>query len=129
MRPVMMWITVPDDQQAAAITEALLAEKLVACVSVLRGVHSRYWWKGSRETASEILLTAKTLSVNVPAVIRRVRALHSYEVPEIVAIPIAAGNPAYLRWLRASIAVVNNTRSKRKPRTARPVNRVKGRVP
>lgn len=113
MKPVMIWITVPDARQAAAISDALLAEKLVACVSSVRGVHSRYWWKGACETASEILLTAKSMSANVPAIIRRVRALHSYDVPEIVAIPIAAGNPAYLRWLRTSIVVAGRKGSHR----------------
>lgn len=126
MRPVMIWITVPDERQAAAITDDLLAEKLVACVSAVRGVHSLYWWKGARETASEILLTAKSMSVNVPAIIRRVRALHSYEVPEIVAIPIAAGNPAYLRWLRTSIVVAGKKRGNRKTRAARSASRRRG---
>lgn len=126
MKPVMIWITVPDARQAAAITDALLAEKLVACVSAVRGVHSRYWWKGACETASEILLTAKSVSVNVPAIIRRVTELHTYEVPEIVAIPIAAGNPAYLRWLRSTIVVAEKKRGNRTTRSGRAGSRRRG---
>lgn len=114
MKPVMIWITVPDGRQAAAITDTLLAEKLVACVSAVRGLQSRYWWKGTCASATEILLTAKSVSANVPAVIRRVRELHSYEVPEIVAVPITAGNPAYLRWLRSSIVIAGRAGTRRR---------------
>lgn len=126
MRPVMIWITVPDARQAAAITDALLAEKLVACVSAVRDLHSRYWWKGTCATAAEILLTAKSMSVNVRAIIRRVKELHAYEVPEIVVIPITAGNPAYLRWLRSSIVVPGKKRPGRTTRAGRSDNRRKG---
>jgi periplasmic divalent cation tolerance protein len=105
MKLVNIFITVPDKRQAKEISAALLEEKLVACVSSIDRLRSRYWWKGALETSSELLLTAKTVAANVPEVIRRVKSLHSYEVPEIIALPIVAGNPAYLEWIKKSVRV------------------------
>ncbi|MGA2091162.1 MAG: divalent-cation tolerance protein CutA [Endomicrobiales bacterium] len=98
-----IFITVPNKKQAKAITSALLEKKLVACVSCLDHLHSRYWWKGSIETSSELLLIAKTVAAHVPEIIKCVKSIHSYTVPEIIAVPIVAGNGDYLDWIKTSV--------------------------
>ncbi|MCX5777863.1 MAG: divalent-cation tolerance protein CutA [Elusimicrobia bacterium] len=104
MKLVTLFITVPNKRQATAITDALLKEKLVACVSTIHNLRSRYWWKGAIESSSELLLTAKTVASKMPAVIKCVKRLHSYEVPEIIAVPIVAGNRDYLDWIKESVS-------------------------
>ena len=87
--------------EADAIAEALLAEHLAACVQTT-GVVSRYVWKGHVERADEVLLFIKTRAALFDAVQKRVMALHSYETPEIIALPILDGARAYLDWIDAS---------------------------
>ena len=98
----VVFLTVPDQKTADAIAAVLLDRKLAACVAITPGVQSRYWWQGKRETATELALTAKTLTALLPALIKAVKAVHPYEVPEIVAVPITAGNPDYLKWIADS---------------------------
>ncbi|MDD4004221.1 MAG: divalent-cation tolerance protein CutA [Elusimicrobiaceae bacterium] len=92
-------ITVPDTATADTIASRLLERKLAACVHILPAIKSRYWWEGKQETASEILLTVKTETALVPLLIRAVREIHPYKVPEIIALPVTHGNPAYLAWI------------------------------
>lgn len=99
---VTVFITASNRVEADTIVRALVEEKLAACVTLIPGVHSTYWWKGKIATADEALLSAKTRQSNMPALIRRVKELHSYEVPEIVALPLVDGNPDYLNWIGAS---------------------------
>lgn len=103
MPAVVVFITVSSPAEAKKISDALLKERLAACVNAVPGVVSRYWWKGKIETGKEILLIAKTVKAKVPAVIRRVKALHSYEVPEVIALPVSQGNPDYLKWVESSV--------------------------
>lgn len=86
-------------EEAGRLAEVLLAARLAACVQVVGPVHSRYWWEGRIESATEWLCVAKTTVDRVEAAIAAVRAAHSYEVPEIVATPVVAGNDAYLAWV------------------------------
>ncbi|MBA3710696.1 MAG: divalent-cation tolerance protein CutA [Planctomycetes bacterium] len=97
----MVYITCESDAQAEAIGRALVAERLAACVNLIPGMRSWYWWKGSIEAARETVLIAKTRVALVPDLSARVRQLHSYAVPCVVAIPISDGNPDYLAWLSA----------------------------
>lgn len=102
MSETITFVTCKDRRQAAAIARSLVKEKLAACVNVVPGVTSIYRWEGRVEEAREVLLVIKSRRALSKRLVARVRALHSYEVPEVVTIPIAAGNPAYLRWVRES---------------------------
>jgi periplasmic divalent cation tolerance protein len=94
--------TCKDRREAETIARALVQEKLAACVNILPGVASIYTWKGKVEEGVEVLLLIKSRSSLWKKVTARVKQLHSYSVPEVVTIPIAAGNPDYLRWIRES---------------------------
>ncbi|MDP2344658.1 MAG: divalent-cation tolerance protein CutA [Deltaproteobacteria bacterium] len=91
--------TFPDDAVADRIARVLVEEALVACVNLLPPVRSIYRWKGAVETAPEVLVMMKTRSSNVDVVAARLKALHPYEVPELIALPVVAGLPAYLQWV------------------------------
>ncbi len=90
--------TCPVDQ-ATRLARALLEERLVACVNVVPRVESHYWWEGKISTDAEALLVMKTRPESVEPLVTRLRALHPYEVPEIIALDIVAGNAAYLEWI------------------------------
>jgi periplasmic divalent cation tolerance protein len=91
--------TCPDAEIAETIARSLVAEGLAACVNVLPPVRSIYTWKGRVETAEEYLLLVKSQRLQYESIERRIRALHPYELPEIVAVPIATGLAGYLAWL------------------------------
>jgi periplasmic divalent cation tolerance protein len=99
---VVVFVTAPTAREARLLAETLVKEKLAACASVLPGLRSVYRWKGKVESASESLLLIKTRRSRLTALTRRVKALHPYEVPEIVACPVVGGNPDYLRWVEES---------------------------
>jgi periplasmic divalent cation tolerance protein len=94
--------TCKDLRQANRIARALVKEKLAACVNILPGVASIYTWEGRIEEGKEVLLVIKSRAALSKKLAARVKALHSYSVPEVVTIPIASGNPDYLRWVRES---------------------------
>ncbi|WP_240096012.1 divalent-cation tolerance protein CutA [Thermomonas flagellata] len=93
--------TCPDAACGERIAQALLEERLAACVSLLPGLQSVYRWQGALERASEVLLLIKTTPARYPALETRLRALHPYELPELLAFESSTGLPAYLRWLAA----------------------------
>lgn len=94
--------TCPEDI-ADGLARTLVGEQLAACVNRIGPVHSTYRWQGAVETANESLLLIKTTVRRYPMLERRLRELHPYEVPEIVAVPIERGLPAYLAWVRDSV--------------------------
>ncbi|MBI3446610.1 MAG: divalent-cation tolerance protein CutA [Magnetospirillum sp.] len=96
----MIYVTAPNRGEAVALARSLVEARLVACANVLDGVTSLYWWDGKIQEEAEAVLICKTRSEQVPAVMDRVRELHSYECPCVVALPISDGNPAYLDWVR-----------------------------
>jgi periplasmic divalent cation tolerance protein len=100
---LLVLTTVARAEDAERIAEALVEERLAACVNVLPGVRSIYRWKGAVEREEERLLVVKTRADRFAALRDRVLALHPYEVPEVVAVTIEAGSPAYLRWLDESV--------------------------
>ena len=91
--------TCPDEACAERIGRALVVEELAACVNILPPMRSIYRWKGKIEDATEQLLVIKSTLARFPAICDRVRSLHPYELPEIIAVPIADGLPEYLAWL------------------------------
>ena len=96
-------VTTPDAGTAASLAHLLVEERLAACVQVVPGVTSVYWWEGSVETAEEQLLLVKTTTERFDALCRRVRAEHPYDTPEVVAVPVAAIDERYAAWLRAGV--------------------------
>ncbi|MGH7162037.1 MAG: divalent-cation tolerance protein CutA, partial [Planctomycetota bacterium] len=94
----LLLTTCPEDA-ADALAEALLRRRLVACVNLVRGVKSRYWWKGKLESAGECLLLLKAPAGGVSAVAAALTELHPYETPELLALPVESGLPAYLEWI------------------------------
>jgi periplasmic divalent cation tolerance protein len=91
--------TFPDRDTACRTAETLVCEELAACVNVLPGVESIYRWEGKVETSQEVLVVMKTTDACYPALEKRLRELHPYEVPEIVALPAAAVAENYLAWV------------------------------
>lgn len=101
MENLLVLTNCPDETVANTIARAVIEEKLAACVNILPRVQSVYRWQGSVESASEVPLLIKTAASAYPALERRIAELHPYELPEIIALPIAHGLPAYLNWLAA----------------------------
>ena len=97
-----MFMTASNHDEARRIADALVEEHLAACVQLLPQMQSVYRWQGTIETQSEILLIAKTTANSFDKLEKRVRELHSYDTPEVVAVPIVAGSDAYLKWLSAN---------------------------
>lgn len=95
--------TCADEQTARELAQGLIAARLAACVNIVPGVVSIYSWQGQIETAEERLLLIKTRRSSFDAVRDYVRTNHSYELPEIIAIPIMAGLPEYLAWVDACL--------------------------
>ncbi|QEE25990.1 divalent-cation tolerance protein CutA [Rhodanobacter glycinis] len=101
--PVLLcYCTCPDAASAQAIAEALVGEQLAACVNRLPGVASTYRWRGQVTTDAEELLLIKTVASRFEALKTRLLALHPYELPELIAVPVERGHAAYLDWVRHS---------------------------
>jgi periplasmic divalent cation tolerance protein len=108
-------VTCASPAEARRIARRLVDARLAACVNVLAtAVQSVYRWKGKVESAREHLLVIKTSRRRLPALQRAVMKLHSYDVPEIIALPIAAGSPAYLRWLAECVAPKAESRKRKR---------------
>jgi periplasmic divalent cation tolerance protein len=97
--------TVPDGPAAEALARSLVAEGLAACVNCVPGVQSTYRWQGAVQESSEVLLVIKSTPAAYASLERRIRELHPYEVPEIVALPIVCGSQPYLAWLAGQITL------------------------
>src|SRR6266550_9269647 len=95
--PIVVLMTAASVEEATKIAEVLVNSKLAACVQVLPEMHSIYLWKGEVERAREVLMIAKTTSAKFEGLQNRVCAIHSYETPEIIALPIIAGSEDYLK--------------------------------
>jgi periplasmic divalent cation tolerance protein len=99
---VLLISTFPNLDAARTAVRTLVEEKLLACGNLVPGVESIYSWKGAIETSSEILMIGKTHMARVEEAQARLRALHPYDVPEILRVPVADGWPAYLKWVAES---------------------------
>ena len=99
---IIVMVTCGNSEEADAIANALLEERLVACVNIAGRIRSLFHWQGTVARESESLLLMKTQEACFEAHSRRVKELHSYQVPEIIAMPIRVGNPDYLDWIRES---------------------------
>lgn len=99
MSALLAYITAPDRPDALRIGRALLEARLAACINVIDGMRSMYWWQGKLEEAAECVLLVKTSDSRKQEVIDMVRQLHGYTVPCVVFWPLAGGNPDYLEWI------------------------------
>lgn len=100
---IVVYVTAGSSEEAERLARSLVEERLAACVNRIKSVQSVYRWQGKVESSEEELLVIKTKKELFRALERRVRALHSYKVPEIIALPIMTGSARYLRWLRGQV--------------------------
>ena len=100
---IIVFMTASNGEEATRLAELLIGAHLAACVQILPEMESVYRWQGKIERQSEVLMIAKTTAAKFAELETEVRALHSYETPEIVAVPIVAGSNPYLDWLTASL--------------------------
>ncbi len=96
---VVIFVTASGEEEGVKIASALVSEEIVACANMISGVRSIFKWKGKIEDEREVMLVIKTQAARTPEVIARVKTLHSYDVPEIIVLPILDGNPSYLQWI------------------------------
>jgi periplasmic divalent cation tolerance protein len=96
---IVVLITTGTQEEARKIAELLVDRKKAACVSIVPRVHSFFPWEGRLESAQESLMVVKTKASLFTEIVELVKTVHSYEVPEIVALPIVAGSEDYLKWL------------------------------
>jgi periplasmic divalent cation tolerance protein len=100
---VIILITTANIEEAQQISKILLERKKAACVNIIPGINSCYWWEGKIEKEQENLIIVKTTRALFDEVVRLVKENHSYKVPEIIALPIIGGNPDYLKWINETI--------------------------
>jgi len=100
---VVVLVTWPADRDPVELAHALVTERLAACVNVLPPMRSIYQWKGDLKDGAEIQLIVKSRLSVVPRLFERVRALHPYEMPEFLVLPVASGSTAYLEWVNRQV--------------------------
>ena len=97
---VVVLVTTATEQEARKIANQLVSSKLIACANIVSKVNSVFHWQGELCNEGEALIIMKSVKANVDAIIAKVKELHSYSVPEIIALPILAGSKDYLKWLQ-----------------------------
>jgi periplasmic divalent cation tolerance protein len=100
---VIIFITAANKKEANRIAKELVKKRLAACINLVSKIDSVFWWQGKIDKASEALLIIKSKKSKLERIIKLVKARHSYQVPEIIALPIIGGYKPYLRWLDESI--------------------------
>jgi len=100
----LIYMTTETEADAERIGQALVSERLAACINIVAGMRSMYWWDGVVQQSSETILIAKTRTSLVDRLTERVRELHAYDCPCIVSLAIDGGNPAFLDWIDAETA-------------------------
>ena len=99
---IVCYITAPNEDEALNIARALVENRLAACANIIKNVRSIYSWKGAVEDDAEVLMIVKTRKPLFHKLSEKVKELHSYDVPEVIALPIIDGSEDYLEWLRES---------------------------
>lgn len=100
---IVIFVTCPSKKEAMLIAKKLLNERLIACANIIEDAISFFWWKGKVDRAAESLIMIKTVRKNFEKIQKRIKELHSYKVPEIIALPIVRGEGDYLKWIDGSI--------------------------
>ena len=101
--PVVILITASTGEEAQQIADKLLAQRKAACVNIIPKVHSLFWWKGKLDSAEETVLIVKSRASLIDEIVSLVKEVHSYEVPEVIALPLVGGNQDYLNWMSAEL--------------------------
>lgn len=102
--PVVLALsTCPDEATARQIAEHLVTERLATCVNRVSGVQSTYFWEGRLNDDAEVLLIIKTTAARIPSLEERLKALHPYELPELLVLGVSGGNEHYLEWVREGV--------------------------
>ena len=96
---VVIFITTGTDEEAHKVAEALLKNRDAACVNIVPRIRSLFWWQDKLDSAQESLLIVKSKASLLSEIVRLVKEVHSYDVPEVIALPIIGGNPDYLDWI------------------------------
>jgi periplasmic divalent cation tolerance protein len=99
MEPILIFTNLPDRATAMDLARKMVDERLAACVSVLADCTSVYRWEGRNESVSEVPVLIKTLAQHYARLEQLIKSAHPYELPEIIAVPISSGLPAYLKWI------------------------------
>jgi len=95
----LVYVTAKNQAEATSLAEAMVKERLAACANLIPGMEAIYFWDGKICRDHEIVVIAKTTEALVPALIDRIKQLHSYKTPCIISLPITQGNPAFLSWI------------------------------
>ncbi|MEM2842323.1 MAG: divalent-cation tolerance protein CutA [Candidatus Bathyarchaeia archaeon] len=106
---IIVFITCQSIKEAEKIAKILLSKRLVACVNILPRIKSFYWWKGKIEKSQESLLIIKSKTSLLNKLINKVKLIHSYEIPEIIAFPIIGGYNNYIKWLNSELINQNDS--------------------
>lgn len=103
MNFTVIFITCANKEEAEKIAAALVKNRLAACVNIAKNIESVFWWQGKIDIAKEALLIVKSKKSKLAKIIKLVKSIHSYDVPEIIALPIIGGDKSYLDWIDESI--------------------------
>jgi len=104
---IVVIMTAANKEEAVKIVRRLLSERLIACANVVGPVSSLFWWKGKIDEADEFVVFMKSQKKLFKRLSERAKEIHSYQVPEIIALPVIEGLPSYLDWLGASLQLVS----------------------
>eukprot|EP00899_Mesostigma_viride_P016253 jgi/Mesvir1/24629/Mv21937-RA.1 len=100
---LVLYVTVPSKEVGKSLASGLVQEKLAACVNIIPGIESVYWWQDKVQSDAELLLMVKTAADKVSDLTAYVCKHHPYDTPEVIAVPIVAGSAKYLRWIDDSV--------------------------
>ena len=100
---IVVFITVKDNEEAQKIANSLLKRRQAACVNIVPEVNSHFWWKDKLDSTRESLLIVKTKESLLPELMKSVKKIHSYSIPEIIALPIVGGSQDYLDWIDSEV--------------------------
>jgi periplasmic divalent cation tolerance protein len=103
--PIVVLVTASSKEEAEKIVRRLLKERLIACANIIGPVQSLFWWQGKIDEAQEHLILMKTRKDLFSKLSEKVKALHSYQIPEIIAVPIVEGFKPYMEWLESSLKI------------------------
>jgi len=97
---IVVLVTAKNSREANQISTKLIEGKLIACANIIKGINSIFRWKGKVDQANEVLLILKSRKSCLPKIVKTVKKYHSYDVPEIIALPIVGGSKDYLNWIK-----------------------------
>jgi periplasmic divalent cation tolerance protein len=100
---IVIHVTVKDIEEGRKIAKSIVKRRLAACVNIMPEIESHFWWKDKLETAKEVMLFIKSREALLPEIIKAIKKLHSYSIPEIIALPITGGSRDYLEWIESEI--------------------------